>query len=427
MSIIAELNRRNIFRVALLYIIASWLVLQVFDLLTHLLGIPDWVFRFSFALLLICFPLVLAFSWFFEITPAGLKRGQRIDTQESITRRTGKKITGITLKLLIVSVVIAAVNYLLFDTVATPVIDKITEHTQSEAANTDPLVNSSSKRIDLQGHRGARGLMPENSIPAFILALDLGVTTLELDVAINAEGNVVVSHEPWMSAKICRHGDGTAITEEEEKTLRIYAMSDAEVASFDCGSGGHPDHQQQQSMRVAKPLLNDVLLAVASHAADTDHDAKFGQVLFNIEIKSLPQGDRIFHPEVMEFAGILHSLIEEHQLIEQTTIQSFDTRALEAMHEIDPDISIALLVENQQGLAHNLSLLTFTPQIYSPDYNLLDQAQIDAAHAQSILIIPWTVNDAASMRDLVAMGVDGLITDYPDLGVRVLAEIQQAQ
>jgi len=129
----------------------------------------------------------------------------------------------------------------------------------------------------------------------------------------------------------------------------------------------------------------------------------------------------------MEFASILYQLIDEHQIIGQTTIQSFDTRALEAMHEIDPDISIALLVENQDGLEHNLSLLSFTPQIYSPDYKLLDQAQIDTAHAQNILVIPWTVNDASSMRELVALGVDGLITDYPDLGVRVLAEIQQAQ
>jgi glycerophosphoryl diester phosphodiesterase len=114
-------------------------------------------------------------------------------------------------------------------------------------------------------------------------------------------------------------------------------------------------------------------------------------------------------------------------LIEQTTIQSFDTRALEAMHEIDPQISISLLVENQDGLAQNLERLSFVPQIYSPDYQLLDKAQIDAAHAQDILIIPWTINDEKTMRELVDMGVDGIITDYPDLGARVLAEIQQGQ
>jgi glycerophosphoryl diester phosphodiesterase len=427
MLIIAELNRRNIFRVALLYIVASWLLLQLFDIMSQLLGVPDWVFRFVFALLLICFPLMMAFSWFFEITSEGLKREHSIDSVESITQLTGKKLTAITLKLLITAVIIAGVNYLAFGTTPTPVTNQFSDQVELDTSTIAPMIAAGSPRIDLQGHRGARGLMPENSIPAFILALDLGVTTLEMDVAINAEGNVVVSHEPWMSATICTHGDGRAITEEEEKTLRIYAMSDVEVASFDCGSIGHPTYLQQQSMRVSKPLLKDVLLAVIQHVEETDRDNKSGQVLFNIEIKSLPEGDNIFHPEVMEFANILHTLISDHQLIEQTTIQSFDTRALEAMHEIDPDISIALLVENKDGLAHNLSQLSFVPQIYSPNYNLLDQAQIDAAHAQNILIIPWTVNDASSMRKLVAMGVDGLITDYPDLGTRVLAEIQQAQ
>jgi glycerophosphoryl diester phosphodiesterase len=150
-------------------------------------------------------------------------------------------------------------------------------------------------------------------------------------------------------------------------------------------------------------------------------------VSFNIEIKSLPEGDRIFHPEVMEFASALYDVVKQHQLVEQTTIQSFDTRALEAMHKIDPHISISLLVENQDGLQQNLSRLSFTPQIYSPDYQLLDQDQINTAHALDILVIPWTLNDAKPIRKLVEMGVDGIITDYPDLGARVLAEIQQGQ
>ena len=94
--------------------------------------------------------------------------------------------------------------------------------------------------FDLQGHRGARGLFPENTIPAFLFALDLGVTTLEMDVAINAQGKVYLSHEPWMSAEICSHPDGRHVTEEEAHSLRIYAMSDADIRGFDCGSRGHP-------------------------------------------------------------------------------------------------------------------------------------------------------------------------------------------
>jgi len=283
------------------------------------------------------------------------------------------------------------------------------------------------KAINLQGHRGARGLLPENSIPAFLHALDLGVTTLEMDVAINVQGHVVVSHEPWMSAKICSHSDGRAVAEDEEKNLRIYAMNDEEIAGFDCGSRSHPDHPRQQAIPVTKPLLNDVFNAVASHAEASDRNARFGQVLFNIEIKSLPEGDRIFHPEVAEFANALYRVVSEHNVIEQTTIQSFDTRALEAMHKIDQQISISLLVDNQQGLLQNLTRLSFIPQVYSPDYQLLDRAQIDAAHTQNIQVIPWTVNDEKTMRELVEIGVDGLITDYPDLGIKVLAEIQKGR
>ena len=427
MSVFTELKRRNVFRVALLYIIAAWLVLQLIDVLFTQLGVPGWAFRLVFALLLICLPAVLAFSWVCEITPEGIKREQHIETEDSITTRTGRKITLITLVLLALVILLLVANQITPGTTVEQDSANIMEAEDKILPVNEAGLKTSLAAIDLQGHRGARGLMPENSIPAFLHALDLGVTTLEMDVAINADDHVVVSHEPWMSAKICSHRDGREVTEEEEKTLRIYAMSDVELAGFDCGSRGHPDHPDQQAMPVSKPLLSDVFAAVAARAEATGRNARFGQVSFNIEIKSLPEGDRIFHPEVMEFASILYDVVKQHQLVEQTTIQSFDTRALEAMHKIDPHISISLLVENQDGLAQNLEQLSFVPQIYSPDYQLLDRDQIDAAHAQDILVIPWTLNDEKTIRELVEMGVDGIITDYPDLGARVLAEIQQGQ
>ena len=424
MSVFAELKRRNVFRVALLYIVAAWLILQLADALFEQLGIPGWAFRLFFALLVMCLPLVLAFSWVCEITPGGIKREQLVESDDSITSRTGQKINRITLVLVALVILMLAVGQMTPETTVEQDAP-ITVEAEDQAVLT--VVKTSPVAIDLQGHRGARGLFPENSIPAFLHALDLGVTTLEMDVAINAEGHVIVSHEPWMSAKICTHFDGREITEEEEKTLRIYAMSDVEVASYDCGSRGHPDHPAQQAMAVSKPLLSDVFSAVTAHAEATGRNARFGPVLFNIEIKSLPEGDRIFHPEVTEFASALYGVVKQHDAIERTTIQSFDTRALEAMHQIDPQIAIALLVENRDSMQQNLSTISFVPQIYSPNYRLLNKAQVDALHEQDILVIPWTVNDEEAMRELVEMGVDGLITDYPDLGTRVLAEIKTAQ
>jgi glycerophosphoryl diester phosphodiesterase len=286
---------------------------------------------------------------------------------------------------------------------------------------TDPV--NGSPAFDLQGHRGARGLLPENTIPAFLHALDLGVTTLEMDTVINAEGHVVVSHEHWMSARTCSHPDGRHVSEHEQHNLLIYRMSDFDVAGFDCGSRGHPDFPRQRPMPVAKPLLRDVFVAVAAYAEAHPCHAGSGAVRYNIEIKSLPGYDGILHPPVAEFANLLYRLLKEFGVLARTTIQSFDVRALEAVHQLDPDISTSLIVDNKDGLQRNLGRLSFTPGIYSPFHGLVDQHQVDTAHAQNIKVIPWTVNEETGMRKLISMGVDGLITDYPDIGVRVLDSI----
>lgn len=278
--------------------------------------------------------------------------------------------------------------------------------------------------FDLQGHRGARGLLPENTIPAFLLAFDLGVTTLEMDAVINAEGHVVVSHEAWMSARICSHPGGAAVTQSEEQDLRIYAMNDAQLAAFDCGRRGHPDFPRQRPMAVSKPLLRDVFQAVSSRAAQA-HEPARAAVRYNIEIKSRPEHDGVFHPDVAEYAGCLYAVVREYGLLERTTIQSFDPRALEAVHRIDPQISTSLIVDNTAGLDANLSRIGFKPDIYSPFFGLLDKRQIEAAHTLGIRVIPWTVNDEQGMQELIAMGVDGLITDYPDIGMELLQRLRQ--
>ena len=404
MSIFAELKRRNVFRVALLYLVACWLLLQLATITFELLGVPNWVYRFLFALLLILYPLVLGFSWMFEITREGIKREQYIDTRLSITHLTAQKISRITKTLLFAAILLFVVNHFI----------------STSAAESSAIMN---KSFDLQGHRGARGAYPENTIPAFLYALDLGVTTLEMDVVINAQGNVYLSHEPWMSEKICSHPDGREIKASEAKSLKIYSMSDAAVSSYDCGSRGHPDFKQQQAMPVSKPLLSAMFEAVRQRSAETGRDP----VLFNIEIKSSPEGDNIFHPPVEQYARALYDVVKENDVVDRTSIQSFDSRALEVTHVIDPEISTVLLVDNDQGLQKNLDRLSFTPDIYSPNHNRLNQKSIEAAHSQDILVIPWTVNKEKAIRKLMSWGVDGLITDYPDVAIRVLAETRQQQ
>jgi glycerophosphoryl diester phosphodiesterase len=268
---------------------------------------------------------------------------------------------------------------------------------------------SSVIEYDLQGHRGARGLLPENSIPGFLQALEYGVDTIEMDVVVSADSQVVVSHEPWMSAEICSHPDGTAVGEEEAMSLNLFTMSYERIALFDCGSRGNERFPEQEPMSVAKPLLMDALRAVET-AAETP-------VRYNIEIKSREDGDGVFHPDVDTFAHLVHEVIVKLDVMGRTTIQSFDPRALESYHRIAPEATLALLVSNERGFQGNMDRLSFPPQIYSPNHNLVDRALVDSVHSAGLTIVPWTINETARMRELLDLGVDGLITDYPDRAV----------
>jgi len=261
---------------------------------------------------------------------------------------------------------------------------------------------------DLQGHRGARGLLPENSIPGFLLAADLGVDTIEMDVVVAADSQIVVSHEPWMSSEICSHPDGTPVTEEEARSLNLYTMSYEEIAAFDCGSRGNPRFPDQEPRAVQKPLLSEALRAIENHSERT--------LQYNIEIKSKEDGDGVFHPDVDTFAELLYEVLAEQDLLNQVTIQSFDPRSLEAVRRIDSQVTLAFLVSNELGLEANMDRLSFVPQAYSPNHNLVDRSLIDSVHGLGMAIVPWTVNDSDRMKELLYLGVDALITDYPDRG-----------
>lgn len=265
-------------------------------------------------------------------------------------------------------------------------------------------------KFDVQGHRGARGLHPENTIPAFLRALDEGVTTLEMDVAISADGQVVLSHEPWMSAEICLDSLGNAIPEKEETKHNIYRMPYASILKYDCGSKGNQRFPNQEKVRISKPLLREVIVAVENHIKNF---TKY-EVDYNIEIKSLPVGDNKFHPAPEVFSEAVYGLINQYLPMERVVIQSFDFRVLQYLHQTYPDVRLAALVENKKGVEQNLTALGFNPSIYSPDYQLLSKADIKMLHEKKIRVVPWTVNKVSSMLSLKGMGVDGFITDYPD-------------
>lgn len=261
--------------------------------------------------------------------------------------------------------------------------------------------------FDWQGHRGCRGLMPENSIPAFLHALTFPeVTTLELDLAVSKDKQLIVSHEPWFNPAICRQPNGDSITRKDAEKFLIYQMTVAEIRGFDCGSWGNLRFPQQQKMKTYKPTLREVVEAAR---------AKSPNIRWNIEIKSQPEWDGLRHPPVDEFARLVIAELKSLGIEKNSTVQSFDVRALQSMHRQAPDIKLAFLIENIRGFDFNMDRLGFAPAIYSPYYQLISKKLVRKCHQRDMKLVPWTVNDTASMRSLIRLGVDGIITDYPNL------------
>jgi glycerophosphoryl diester phosphodiesterase len=269
------------------------------------------------------------------------------------------------------------------------------------------------QHFDKQGHRGCRGLMPENTIPAMLHAIDLGVTTLETDAVITQDKQVVLSHEPFFNHEITTKPDGSSVTEAEEKNLNLYRMNYAEIKTYDVGQRSHPRFPQQQKMAVQKPLLADMIDAVETYCRSKQKPLP----QYNIETKSQPATDDQCHPKPAAFVELLVGVIKTKNITERVIIQSFDPRTLQYLHEKYPSIKTALLVEgnNPKPFALQLRDLGFIPTVYSPAHTLITPLLVKQCREAAVGLVPWTVNDAARIKELKKMGVTGVISDYPDL------------
>jgi len=273
--------------------------------------------------------------------------------------------------------------------------------------------SGNSGAFDKQGHRGCRGLMPENTVPAMINAIGLGVTTLEMDVVITKDKQVILSHEPFFNHDITTKADGGFIDAKEEKSFNIYTMTFAETQQFDVGLKPHPRFPQQQKIAVHKPRLADVFDSVKNYMMMARRPFPY----YNIETKTNPATDNIYHPAPAEFVELLMAVIKEKQLEDFVIIQSFNFRTLQYLHQHYAAIKTAMLIEDydKRSFEDQIKALGFTPTIYSPAFVLATEATIKKCHSQNIKIIPWTVNDQKEISRLKALGVDGIISDYPNL------------
>ncbi|MGZ5191032.1 MAG: glycerophosphodiester phosphodiesterase family protein, partial [Flavisolibacter sp.] len=225
--------------------------------------------------------------------------------------------------------------------------------------------------VDNQGHRGCRGLMPENTIAGMLRAIDLGVNTLEMDVVISADKKVVLSHEPFFNHEITTKPDGKYIDEPEERSLNIYKMNYDEIVKFDVGMKPHPRFPNQEKIKAVKPLLSDLIDSVENYCKSK----KINQPYYNIEIKSESSTDGIFHPAPKEFTDLVISVIRNKGIEKRINIQSFDFRPLQYLRQQYPSFNIAMLIEgdDKRSFDEQLTQLGFVPEIYSPEHIIVNE------------------------------------------------------
>lgn len=267
------------------------------------------------------------------------------------------------------------------------------------------MISNSTRIIDVQGHRGCRGLMPENTLEAFTKAITLGVDTLELDVAVSKDNIVVVSHEPFMSSAICLDKDGNEIPKHLEEAFNLYKMEFDDIRQFDCGSKFHPRFPKQKKLKTYKPSL-DAVFKLARN--------KNLSIKFSIEIKAKPEYDEVYTPIPKDFVALVLKVVTANNAFKTTSLQSFDLRILEEIKQQAPKMQVALLVDEDEDIWSKISRLSFSPEIVSPYYKLLDAKIITDLQVKKFKVIPWTINEFNNLQQMIDFKVDGIITDYPD-------------
>lgn len=272
---------------------------------------------------------------------------------------------------------------------------------------------NSHSQIDVQGHRGCRGLLPENSIPGFQKAIDLGIPTLELDLVVSKDKKVVVSHDPFMNHDIALDVNGNDITQANEKSYNLYNMTYDSIKKYDCGSKPHPKFPNQQKIKTYKPLLEEVI--------DLAEEQSHQSIHYNIEIKSLPEWDDVFTPKVQEFVTLVLEIITTKKIANRVTFQSFDVRAMEEIKRKAPKIKTSLLVDEHESINPKLRSLSFKPDIVSPYFKLINSRKVKRLQNRGFKVIPWTLNEEKDINAMIDYNVDGIISDYPNNVMSLIA------
>ena len=295
----------------------------------------------------------------------------------------------------------------------------------------DPEAQTLPAGFDVEGHRGARGLHPENTLPAFEAALDLGVTTLELDLHFTADDQVVVWHDPVVDPSKCRldlnaPAGVPSPDEASETALAVRSLTAQQLSGLRCDRGRFPDQAPTRTDIAGADYrivtLTELFAFVEDYAQSdlkTERQREgAARVQFNVETKRVrgePRtiGDGFDGTNPGPFELALLDVVEQAGVGSRVIVQSFDHRSLRAIRLVDADIRLAALTRDPPR--DPAAYADWGATVWSPRASTLDAELLEMAQAAGLLVIPWTVNDPEDMQDLIELGVDGLITDRPDL------------
>jgi glycerophosphoryl diester phosphodiesterase len=259
--------------------------------------------------------------------------------------------------------------------------------------------------FDLQGHRGARGHAPENTLPGFERALAIGVDTLELDVGVTRDGVVVIHHDRRLNPDLARGADGKWI---EAPGPTIHSLTYAELERYDVGRI-RPGSEYAKQFAHQQPIDGTRI----PRLAELFELVKKSEVRFNIETKLSPDApDETMPPE--PFARALLAEVRKAGVERRTTIQSFDFRTLAVVQREAPGVRTAYLTSGKKGEAVPRMVQEAKGAIWSPNFQDLDARTLAVARELGLQVIPWTVNAHADIARVLDMKVDGIISDYPD-------------
>lgn len=263
------------------------------------------------------------------------------------------------------------------------------------------------QRVLVHGHRGSRGTHPENTLPAFQEAVASTAEVLELDLHMTKDNALVLSHDAFITDHLCQRKNGQRVT----KPIRIRELTLKEIKEFDCGSIQNPRFPEQKQIPGTQFNTLDELMEWVMKNAPT--------VELNIETK-MDEVDPKKNPDPAFFVKRIVETLSRYDYIDRSILQSFDFRTLEAAKPLTGKLRRAALFETDKKFCHKA--VEMNAHFASPSYDLLTEDEVEYCHEHGVQVAPWTVNDEAAWGQVIDLGVDAIITDYPRKLVSYLSE-----